>query len=74
MHTNPPGSFIPDAFIRLVAVGGAATLGLAFFGASGSYLGGASVWRGAMRVLLGGWLAMAMTFGIGKVFGGGVPL
>ena len=60
--------------MRLLAVMGAATLGLAFFGGSGSYLGGASVWRGAVRVLVGGWLAMALTFGIGRAFGGAVPV
>jgi VIT1/CCC1 family predicted Fe2+/Mn2+ transporter len=46
-------------------VGGAATLGLILFGGSGAWLGGASVPKGALRVLLGGWLAMALTYGIG---------
>ncbi|KIZ03377.1 Fe(2+)/(Mn2+) transporter pcl1 [Monoraphidium neglectum] len=68
------GAFIPDAFTRLLAVGGAATLGLILFGGSGAWLGGASVPKGALRVLLGGWLAMALTYGIGKLVGGEVPV
>ncbi|KAI8475047.1 MAG: Ccc1 family [Monoraphidium minutum] len=68
------GAFLHDSYIRLLAVCGAATFGLALFGGSGAYLGGASVVRGAARVLFGGWLAMLVTFGIGKLFGGAMPL
>ncbi|GBF96679.1 Fe(2+) (Mn2+) transporter pcl1 [Raphidocelis subcapitata] len=68
------GAFIADALTRLLAVGAAATLGLALFGGSGAWLGGASVAKGSARVLVGGWLAMGITFGIGKLFGGGAPL
>lgn len=64
------GAFIPDPFTRLIAVLCAATLGLAVFGGSGAWLGGASVGKGAMRVLVGGWLAISATYGIGKLFGG----
>jgi VIT1/CCC1 family predicted Fe2+/Mn2+ transporter len=39
-------------------------MGLAGFGASGGYLGGASMVRSAFRVLAGGWHAMAVTYGV----------
>lgn len=67
------GAFIVDAYTRLLAVAAAATFGLALFGGSGAYLGGAPLLKASLRVLIGGWLAMAMTFGIGKVFGGHMP-
>ncbi|OQU85754.1 hypothetical protein SORBI_3004G301500 [Sorghum bicolor] len=54
------GAFVRPWAIRVAAV----SLGLAGFGAAGAYLGGASIVRSGVRVLLGGWLAMAVTFGI----------
>lgn len=63
------GAFIPDATIRLIAVTCAAALGLCLFGLLGSALGGARLIVGALRVLLGGMLAMAATFGVGKLLG-----
>lgn len=42
---------------------------LAVLGGLGSRAGGAPVWVGAMRVCLWGTLAMALTFGVGKLFG-----
>ena len=50
-------------------VAGAATAGLILFGAVGAWLGGASKFKGAMRVLVGGWVAMVITYGIGRFFG-----
>ena len=38
------------------------------FGCVGAYLGGAAMWKGGLRVLLGGWAAMAVTFGVGSLF------
>ena len=35
----------------------------------GAALGGAKVVRGAIRVVLGGWAAMVVTYGIGYAFG-----
>ncbi len=57
---------------RLIAVIIAASGGLALFGFLGSALGGARVLVGALRVLIGGWLAMAVTYGIGYAFGVGI--
>jgi VIT1/CCC1 family predicted Fe2+/Mn2+ transporter len=57
----------PSALVPSVS---AASLGfLAFRGAIGARAGGANVLRGTARVIFGGALAMALTAGIGKVFG-----
>ncbi|KAG2454511.1 hypothetical protein HYH02_000358 [Chlamydomonas schloesseri] len=63
------GAFISDARIRLGAVAVAATLGLLAFGLLGSVLGGAKPIIGSIRVLVGGCLAMGITFGVGHVLG-----
>lgn len=59
----------PDHLIRLAAVLGASTVALAVFGAIGAALGGASMLRGSIRVIIGGVLAMAVTYGVGRLFG-----
>jgi VIT1/CCC1 family predicted Fe2+/Mn2+ transporter len=38
-------------------------------GGLGAFLGGAPIWKGSARVLLGGTLAMGATYGIGLAFG-----
>ncbi|AQK73117.1 vacuolar iron transporter homolog 2 [Zea mays] len=63
------GGFVRPWAARVAAVCAASSLGLAGFGAAGAYLGGASVVRSGLRVLLGGWLAMAATFTILRLFG-----
>lgn len=63
------GSFIADDKLRMIIVCVAATVALIFFGGLGSYLGGAKLWKGALRVLIGGWLAMGLTYGVGLLFG-----
>lgn len=62
------GAFILEPLLRVYIVTAAATVGLLLFGALGAWLGGASLFKGAMRVLVGGWLAMAVTYGIGLIF------
>lgn len=54
--------------MRIIAVAAAATAALIAFGALGARLGGASMVKGALRVLIGGWLAMGITYGIGYIF------
>lgn len=54
---------------RLWAITLAATVGLAFFGAFGAYLGGAHRVKASGRVLIGGWIALAATYGVGLLFG-----
>lgn len=71
--TPPPfllvsGAFIGDSIHRLIAVLICTTGGLVFFGGSGAFLGGARIWRGALRVVIGGWIAMGLTYGIGAAF------
>lgn len=45
---------------------------LAIFGAIGAFVGGGHKVRASLRVLIGGGLAMAITYGIGLLIGGGV--
>ncbi|CAN6232651.1 unnamed protein product [Urochloa humidicola] len=61
------GGFVRPWAARVAAVCASSSLGLAGFGAAGAYLGGASVVRSGARVLLGGWLAMAVTFAVLKL-------
>lgn len=62
-------SFIEDHVIRLIVVLVASTIALAVFGTVGAVLGGASALRGAVRVVIGGVLAMVVTYGVGRLFG-----
>jgi len=62
-------SFIKDYKVRLGVVVGAVSLALMVFGWLGSVLGKAPVLRSSLRVLVGGWLAMAITFGLTKLIG-----
>ncbi|CAN6252532.1 unnamed protein product [Urochloa humidicola] len=61
------GGFVRPWAARVAAVCASSSLGLAGFGAAGACLGGASVVRSGARVLLGGWLAMAVTFAVLKL-------
>ncbi|KAK1618503.1 hypothetical protein QYE76_024020 [Lolium multiflorum] len=63
------GGFVRTWAGRVVAVCVASSAGLAGFGVLGAYLGGASVVRSGARVLVGGWLAMATTYGVLRLFG-----
>lgn len=62
-------SFIKEYKVRLGVVIGAVSLALAVFGWVGAVLGKAPWVRSAARVLVGGWLAMAITFGLTKLIG-----
>ena len=61
-------AFISDSSMRLMAISLSTTVGLLIFGFLGSHLGGSSVWRGMVRVIIGGWLALGVTYGIGLLF------
>ncbi|KAL2613769.1 hypothetical protein R1flu_025461 [Riccia fluitans] len=63
------GAFIPSIRIRMGVVVTVSSIALATFGAVGARLGGAPMWKAAMRVLIGGWLAMALTYGILRLLG-----
>lgn len=62
------GGFVRPWAARVAAVCAASSVGLAGFGVAGAYLGGANVVRSGVRVLVGGWLAMAITYGVLKLF------
>ncbi|KAJ6920227.1 hypothetical protein NC651_013974 [Populus alba x Populus x berolinensis] len=62
-------SFIRQYKVRLGVVVAAVTLALMIFGWLGAVLGKAPAVRSSLRVLVGGWLAMAITFGLTKLIG-----
>ncbi len=55
--------------LRLPVIALASLVSLGSLGAFGGYLGGAPILRAAVRVTLGGALAMAVTAAIGRLFG-----
>ena len=55
--------------MAVVAVSAASLVFLALLGAIGARAGGADVWRATVRVTFWGALAMALTAGIGRLFG-----
>ena len=58
----------PAAF-RIPAIAAVSLLSLASLGALGGYLGGAPMGRAALRVTVGGALAMAVTAAVGRILG-----
>ncbi|KAF3325084.1 vacuolar iron transporter 2-like protein [Carex littledalei] len=62
------GAFIRPWEIRLAVVCVVTALALAGFGAAGAILGGANAKKSAARVLLGGLAAMAISFGVLRLF------
>ncbi|CAH9112235.1 unnamed protein product [Cuscuta epithymum] len=62
-------SFITGYKVRVGVVVAAVTAALVGFGWLGAALGGAPRVKAAARVLLGGWLAMAITSGLTKLIG-----
>lgn len=67
-------AFIRDANYRLVSLVVCSTAGLALFGGIGAWLGGATLIRGGMRVVIGGWLTMGLTYGAGRLFNIGTDI
>lgn len=61
--------FISSHKVRLGVVAAAASVALVVFGCVGAAVGRAPVGRSAVRVLVGGWMAMAVTFGLLRLFG-----
>ncbi|XP_057758985.1 vacuolar iron transporter homolog 3-like [Arachis stenosperma] len=62
-------SFIREYKVRLGVVVAAVTFALVLFGWLGAVLGKVPVFRSSLRVLLGGWMAMAITFALTKLIG-----
>lgn len=61
--------FAAPASSRIPAIGALSLVALAALGAFGGHLGGAPLGRAALRVTIGGALAMVLTAAIGRIFG-----
>ena len=62
-------SFIGEYKLRLGVVVGAVTVALILFGWLGAVLGKAPIIKSSLTILIGGWFAMAITFGLTKLIG-----
>eukprot|EP01018_Ginkgo_biloba_P011914 Gb_38559 [translate_table: standard] len=62
-------AFIKGHWVRVGVVVGVSSLALATFGGMGAYVGKSPMLRSALRVLLGGWAAMLITYAMLKLFG-----
>jgi VIT1/CCC1 family predicted Fe2+/Mn2+ transporter len=60
---------VAPAAARISAIAALSLISLAGLGAFGGHLGGAPLGRAALRVTIGGVLAMAATAAIGRIFG-----
>ncbi|KAK6797012.1 hypothetical protein RDI58_004713 [Solanum bulbocastanum] len=63
-----PALLVSENRFRIFVMVLVASLALCLFGGIGAYLGGSSVTISAMRVLLGGWISMALTYCLLKPF------
>ncbi|OIT38077.1 PREDICTED: vacuolar iron transporter homolog 4-like [Nicotiana attenuata] len=61
--------FISNHKVRMAVVVAAVSLALFVFGGVGAVLGRTPAVRSCARVLIGGWMAMAITFGLTKLIG-----
>ncbi|KAI3913776.1 hypothetical protein MKW98_011837 [Papaver atlanticum] len=62
-------AFIKDHKVRLGMVTGATSVALLLFGGIGAVLGKAPLLKSSLRVLVGGWIAMAITYGLTRLIG-----
>lgn len=62
-------AFIGDHKVRLIVVIAAVTFALLVFGGVGAMLGKTPAFKSCARLLIGGWIAMAITFGLTKLIG-----
>ncbi|XP_077228174.1 vacuolar iron transporter homolog 2-like [Tasmannia lanceolata] len=60
--------FIKENEIRIVMLAVVTSIALAIFGGVGAYLGSSRMGVSALRVLVGGWISMVVTFGLLKPF------
>lgn len=64
------GVWIKDDYkVRMSVIVGVSSLALIVFGGIGAKLGNTSLIRSCFRFLIGGWMAMAITFGLTKFIG-----
>ncbi|XP_009587130.1 vacuolar iron transporter homolog 4-like [Nicotiana tabacum] len=62
-------AFIANHKVRLAVIVAAVSLALLAFGGIGAFLGRSPMLKSCARVLIGGWMAMAITFGLTKLIG-----
>ncbi|CAI9266573.1 unnamed protein product [Lactuca saligna] len=62
-------SFIKPYKVRILVMAGAVTVALAVFGWLGAALGRAPAVKSTIRVVVGGWMAMAITYGLTRLIG-----
>jgi VIT1/CCC1 family predicted Fe2+/Mn2+ transporter len=62
-------AFIKNHKIRMGVVFVVVSFALLVFGSMGALIGKTPVMRSCVRVLIGGWMAMAITFGVTKLIG-----
>lgn len=62
-------AFITNYLVRVGIVAGVSSVTLAAFGALGAYYGRSPIVKGTLRVLIGGWMAMLVTYGLLKLLG-----
>ncbi|XP_004289023.1 PREDICTED: vacuolar iron transporter homolog 4-like [Fragaria vesca subsp. vesca] len=60
--------FISKNLVRMMVVVVVTSIALALFGAIGARMGGSPVRISAIRVMVGGWIAMAVTYGLLRPF------
>jgi VIT1/CCC1 family predicted Fe2+/Mn2+ transporter len=60
---------LTTGLLVVITVVGVSLMVMALLGALGAVTGGAPVWKGALRVVFWGALAMAVTAGVGAAFG-----
>ncbi|XP_048128986.1 vacuolar iron transporter homolog 4-like [Rhodamnia argentea] len=65
-----PAIFVAQQTLRVAIVAAVASIALALFGGIGAHLGGSPVKVSAVRILVGGWIAMGVTYGLLKPFDG----
>ncbi|XP_055814840.1 vacuolar iron transporter homolog 4-like [Solanum dulcamara] len=62
-------AFIANHKVRLAVIVAAVSLALLAFGGIGAFLGRSPMVKSCARALIGGWMAMAITFGLTKQIG-----
>ncbi|GAU32811.1 hypothetical protein TSUD_152600 [Trifolium subterraneum] len=62
-------AFIKNYKIRMGVVAAVVSFALLVFGSVGALIGKTPVMRSCVRVLIGGWMAMVITFGVTKLIG-----
>ncbi|MCI32730.1 vacuolar iron transporter-like protein, partial [Trifolium medium] len=67
-------AFVKDYKVRLGVVFGVVSFALFVFGGLSGVIGKAPLVKPCLRVLIGGWLAMFLTFGLAKLVNHGVDL